>query len=118
LAGEGFGGGDGVAAGELEDDAASVFAGGEPVLLDLEVLGVGRRGNGVSGRKDDFARGGEETGEVAEGVGEEFAAAALGAEQACDGEPGGGREGVQGDGARRCVGLGGAWVQAVRWARR
>ena len=100
LAGEGFGGGDGVAAGELEDDAAGVFAGGEPVLLDVEARRVGRGGGGVGGREDDFVRGGEEIGEVAEGVGEEFAAAALGTEQARDGEPGGGREGVQGDGAR------------------
>ena len=104
LTGEGFGGGDGVAAGELEDDAASVFAGGEPVLLDVEAQGVGRRGGGVGRREDDFARGGEEIREVAERVGEDLAAAALGTEQARDGEPGGGREGVQGDGARRGVG--------------
>ena len=65
---------------------------------------MGRRGGGVGRREDNFARGGEDIREVAERVGEELAAAALGTEQARDGEPGGGREGVQGEGARRGVG--------------
>ncbi len=43
LAGEEFGGTDTVAAGELEDDAAGVFAGGEEMLFDVDGEGAGCR---------------------------------------------------------------------------
>jgi hypothetical protein len=95
LAGEGFGGGDAVAAGELEDDAAGVLAGGQPVLFDAEMYGGGCGLCSLRGGEDDVMAGVEETGEVAEGVGEELAATALRAQQASDGKPGGGGDTVQ-----------------------
>ena len=87
LAGEGFGGGDAVAAGELEDDTAGVLAGGEEMLFDVPREGAGCRLRGVCGSEEDFAVGGEESGEIAEGIGEEFAATPLRAQQASDGKP-------------------------------
>ena len=90
LSGEVFGGGDGVAAGELEDDAASVFASGEPDFLNVERKGVRRGSVGGGGREEEVAMGGEDVGEVGEGVSEELAAAALGTEQTGDGDPAGG----------------------------
>jgi len=62
LAGEGFGGGDGVAAGELEDDAAGVLAGGEKVLFDAQGGGSGRGRRGVRGAEDDIVLVVEEAG--------------------------------------------------------
>jgi hypothetical protein len=95
LAGEEFGGVDAVAAREFEDDAAGVLAGGEEVLFNVEGEGVGCGLGGCGGREEDFAVRGEEVGEIAEGVGEEFAAAPLRAQQASDGKPTGGRDTVQ-----------------------
>jgi hypothetical protein len=69
LAGEEFGGRDGVAAGELEDDAAGVLAGGEEMLFDVEREVVGRRRGRVCGGEKDFAVGGEEAREVAKRIG-------------------------------------------------
>jgi hypothetical protein len=95
LAGEEFGGADAVAAGELEDDAAGVLAGGQEVLFDVEGKRVGRGRGCVGGREEDFAVGREEAGKIAEGVGEELAAAPLRAQQTSDGKPVRGGDAVQ-----------------------
>jgi hypothetical protein len=87
VAGEALGVVDAVAALELEDDATSVLAGGEPVVFDVK---RGRTG-GWSGEArfgdGDGGAGGEDLGEVAEGFGEEFAFATLGPKEASDGDP-------------------------------
>jgi hypothetical protein len=95
VAGEEFGGGDAVAAGEFEDDAAGVLAGGEEMLFDVQGEGTRGRGRGARGGEEDFAVGGEEVGEVTEGVGEEFAATPLRAQQASDRKPTCGGDRVQ-----------------------
>jgi hypothetical protein len=65
------------------------------MLFDVQGESVGCGRGGVCGREEDFAVGGEEVGEIAEGVGEEFAAAPLRAEQASDGKPARGGDAVQ-----------------------
>jgi hypothetical protein len=77
LTGEGFGGRDAIAAGELEYHAAGVLAGGEEVFFDVQGEDAGCRRRGVSGREEDFAVRREEAGKIAEGVGEELAATPL-----------------------------------------
>jgi hypothetical protein len=57
------------------------------VLFDVQGEGVGGGCGGGCGREEDFAVRGEEVGEITEGVGEEFAAAPLWAQQASDGKP-------------------------------
>jgi len=94
LAGEGFGGGDAVAAGELEDDPAGVFAGGEKVLFDADGRGVGRRDGSVGGGEGELTARGEDVGEVAEGVSEKLAAAALRTQQASEWNPAGVRDAI------------------------
>jgi hypothetical protein len=89
LAGEELGGRDGVGAGELEDDAAGVFAGGEPVLFDGEgglIAGIGRIFGGCGSEPDALA-GGENFRKVGKGFGEDFAAAALGTHEVGERDP-------------------------------
>jgi len=62
MAGEEFSGVDAVAAGEFEDDAARVLAGGEEMLFDVDGEGVGVGCRGVGGREKEFAVGREEAG--------------------------------------------------------
>jgi hypothetical protein len=57
------------------------------MLFDVQGKGVGGWSGGVRWREEDFAVGCEESGKIAEGFGEEFAAAPLRAQQASDGEP-------------------------------
>jgi hypothetical protein len=95
LAGEGFGGRDAVAAGELEDDAAGVLAGGKPVLFDAKLGRTGRWRNCVRGGENDVVVGVEEAGKVAEGISEDLAATPLRAQQAGDRKPAGGGDTVQ-----------------------
>ena len=89
LAGQGLGVGDAVAAGELEDDAARVLAGGKPMLLDVDGRGAGLGRGCVRGHEEEVAVGGEDVGEVAEGFGEELTTATLRAQQTCEWEPAG-----------------------------
>jgi hypothetical protein len=82
-----LGGGDGIAPGELEHDAAGIATGGEEVPFEVE------RSCPVWGpissfrSRPDAAAGREEFGQIGEGVGEDFATAPLGTQQKSNSGP-------------------------------
>ena len=89
LAGEEFGLGDGVAAGQFEDDAAGVFAEGEPMGFEGDRGSVGHHSSRFGeGDKASRAKLGVQF-EVGEEVGEEFALASLGTQEVGNGHPAG-----------------------------
>ena len=87
LAGERFGLQDGVASAELQDHAACILAGWEPVFFEVDGGSI-RSGRSCAGLgEENLTTGGEDLGQVAEGLGEQLPAPSLGTDEGGDGDP-------------------------------